>query len=1000
MRFRILGGFEVEDEGRPLGLSPGKPRLLLAVLLSRLNEPVPVPELVDAVWGEQPPASAVENLRNYVHQLRRTLGRAAVVRQGVTYCLVAEPSTVDAGEFEAEIAAADEAAARGELEKARDLFRTALARWKGRPFGALADEPALATYGLRLEELRLSASERRFDVELELGAGSAIVVELTVLTSENPYRERLHGQLMRALSGSGRKADALKVFRELRDTLVTDLGIEPGAELTELQQAILRDQPADAAACPPAELPPAVACFTGRTTELKRLDELVSSAERPALPVVAVVGPPGVGKTALVVQWAHDAAPGFPDGALFIDLHGFHRERPMPAAEAVGHLLISLGVEARAVPAHYEDAVKLYRSMVSGRRILIVLDNARSTEQVRDLLPGSPSATAVVTSRNRLTGLVAGHGARLLTVPPLPPAEAVHLLGRFLDDTRVAQEPAAAAGLVEACDRLPLAVCIAAANLAEDGRRDIATHLSDLRLDRFAALEVDGERDLRVAATFDLSYESLDEAEQRTFRTLGVLPCHDFTPESVAAATGEPVDVAGRRLRRLARAHLVEARGAGRFAPHDLLREYARGCAEPAETEAAATGLYAYYLRRCDSAARAMYPQMIRLPYPAEHPRDPEPAPVGEVVAWLNAELHNLVAVALQPGAWHVADLLRGWFWGRGFGEQWQAVATAASAADDLPARTMATLSLGNYYQRQHDAPAAHVQYVETLRLSREAGWPEAEAVAESAIGSLAFMRGDFEKAVEHIERSLDVTRRTGGAPAGDAFNMLAGAHFSLGRLAAAHDYLRQTIALAEQGGARTAVALSRGNLALVLSQQGAADEAVAEATEALRLARELDEPLLETVARVSLATATSDPQQARRHAEQAAEVSSAAGDVGGECQARNALAPAYLALGRTDDAITQYEAAVRLAAQASDVYVEIDATTGLAAAHLSRGDLAPAAVAVDRAVERARAGGYRVLLARAFTVLSALHRRLGRPAEAELARQEADRLREETGGR
>ncbi|MCO8273727.1 winged helix-turn-helix domain-containing protein [Actinoplanes sp. TRM 88003] len=990
MRFRILDGFEVEHDGQVVGLGPGKPKLLLAVLVSRLNESVTVPELVDALWGEQPPASAVENLRSYVHRLRRQLGHDTLVREGVTYCLVAEPSTVDARQFEAGIAAADDAVGRGELEEARDRFRTALSGWKSRPFGALAEERALTAYVMRLEEFRLSALERSFEVELDLGAGAGITVELTVLTSENPYRERLHGQLMRALSGAGRKADALKVYRDLRETLVADLGIEPGGALTELQQAILRDQPAPAR--PPAELPPATSYFTGRSADLKRLDELAESG------LVAVVGPPGVGKTALVVQWAHDAAAGFPDGSLFIDLHGFHRQRPMPTAEAVGHLLISLGVEARAVPARHEDAVALYRSMVSGRRLLVVLDNARSAEQVRDLLPGSPAAVAVVTSRNRLTGLVAGHGARSLTVPPLPPADAVELLGRFLDDTRVGAQPGAATDLVEACDRLPLAVCIAAANLAEDPRRDIATHLSDLRLDRFAALAVDGERDLRVAATFDLSYESLDQAEQRTFRILGVLPCHDFTPESVAAATAGTVDSARRRLRRLARAHLVEPRGADRYAPHDLLREYARGRAEPAEAEEATSLLYEYYLRRCDSAARAMYPQMIRLPYPEDRPRDAEPAAVPDLVEWLNAELANLVAVGLQPGSWHLADLLRGWFWGRGFGDQWLAVATAAATADDVRARTMAALSLGNYYQRRHDAPAAHAQYAETLRLSRDASWPEAEAVAESAIGSLAFIQGDFETAVDHLENSLDVTRRSGGRPAGDAYNLLAGAQFSLGRLAAAREYLLMNLTLAQQDGARTAEALTRGNLAMVLCQQGDAEGAVAEATESLRLARELDEPMLDTVARVSLATAAVDPQQARQHAEHAAEVSSTVGDVGGECQARNALAPAYLALGRTHDAISQYSAALRLAAQASDVYVEIDATTGLATAYLSQGDLPQAATTIERAVARARTAGYRVLLARALTVQSTINRRQNRSPEADAALQEAHQLRDETG--
>lgn len=1024
LRFKILDGLTVEHEGQALDLGPPKTRLLLAVLLCRLGEPVTVSELVDALWNDQPPTSAGENLRGYVHQLRKTLGRALVIRRGATYSLVLEAHTLDANEFDARVAQADAMVARGDLDAARSLFHRAFALWHSRPFGVLCEEPSLAKYVVRLEGQRLAALERRYDVELKLGGPSDLVVDLTVLASEHPFRERLHGQLMLALNHSGRQADALKVYRDLRATLVRELGIEPGRELTELHEAILRNEPAlsrplvgASGPRPPAELPQALRHFSGRSDELKRLDELATESDGPASPVITVVGSPGVGKTALVVQWAHGMGARFPDGLIFVDLRGFGWERPMPPSEAIGHLLISLGVAATAVPPSFVDAVALYRSTIFGRRVLVVLDNARSAAQVRELLPGGATALAVVTSRNRLTGLIAGHGARSLALQPLTTADALGLLSRVLDDGRVGDEPAAAADLVEACDRLPLAVCITAANLAEDPARDIATHLAELRVDRLAALEVDGDRDFRLTAAFDQSYDSLDARERSAFRLLGALPCRDFTPSAIAAALDSTVEESKRQLGRLARAHLVEARGGGRYVPHDLLREYARGravTADPDEVQAAFSRLCAYYLRLCDSAARLMYPQLLRLPYPPDAARDAEARPVAEAVAWLNEELGNLVAVCLHasgagshPAGWQLADLLRGYFWGRGFADQWHAVATAAATAaaerGDLRAQAMAELSLGNYFQRRRETPEALARYAEVLRLSRVASWPEAEACGESAMGSLYFATGELERAVRHLGTSLAITRRIGAQPASDLYNLMAGAMFNLGRLDAAYEYLQAMLALFHDQGARTGEALARGNLALVLCLQGSLGDALEQATESLRMAEELDEPTLSTVARIAVASVgneAGDPGLARRHAERALELSVAVGDVGGECQAHHALGLAYRTLGRIPDAITRHEAALRLARQISDGYVEIESMTGLAAAYLALGEPERALASGGSAVARAREVGYRALLARALAVLSRVYRRMGKHADSDEAMREAIDLQSETGCR
>ena len=544
MWFQILGGLVVERDGRRLAVGPPKRRLLLAVLLCRPGDVVPIPDLAEALWRGEPPASAAGNLRYHMHQIRQLLGSDSIVRRGAAYGLMIEPTQVDAWRFAGLAAEGEAALGRGDLPATRRASREALALWRGAPFEGMADEPALASDVARWEELRLAVMERNFDAELGLGSGADLVAEVRAAVAEQPFRERFHGQLMHALYRAGRRAEALTAFRDARGLLVQELGIEPGPDLIVLHRAVLRDDPGlktpprvDLA--PGVQIPATPRHFGGRSEELGRLTELARPDAAPAASLVVVVGPPGVGKTALVaVRWAHGAADRFPDGQLFLDLQGFHRDRPMRPMEAVAHLLVRLGVAAPDVPPQLADAVARYRSLLAGRRMLIVLDNVRSADQVVDLLAGTASTAVVATSRHGLPALVAGHGARQLELQSLGGVEAVRLLGRVLGDRRVAAEPEAATVLADACGRLPLALCISAAILADRPDRRIAEHLADLRRDGLAALDVDGDGRFGLTATFDLSCDALAEPDRRAFRLLGLIPGADFTPDAVAALVG------------------------------------------------------------------------------------------------------------------------------------------------------------------------------------------------------------------------------------------------------------------------------------------------------------------------------------------------------------------------------------------------------------------------------------------------------------------------------
>ncbi|GIE99865.1 AfsR/SARP family transcriptional regulator [Paractinoplanes rishiriensis] len=478
MRYLILGPVKVVDGGRTVVLA-GRRRTILGVLLANAGQVVSLDDLVDAIWDDDPPATARRQIQNDVSTLRRMLSdgtaRETIVTDGPGYRTRTCSGELDAQVF-AELAAEGvDLARRGEPAAAAGKLHSALRLWRGPALLGLSGR-AVEAVAVRLEEQRLAVTEDCLDLELGLGGHRQVVGELAELVAAHPLRERLVGQLMLALHGSGRQSDALAAYERLRAQLADEMGLDPGAALQQLHTAILRYDRAFApwaastvAPAIPAQLPTDVPGFTGRNDHLRCLDDLL--AERAgrsanAVPVAAITGPGGVGKTALAVHWGHRVRDQFPDGQLYVDLRGFAEdEPPVRPNEALAHLLLSLGEPAERIPADVQTAAGRYRTLLAGRRVLVVLDNAASADQVRPLLPAGSGCMVLATSRDRLTGLLALDGATSLTVDALRPDESHTLLRTILGPARIAAEPAATAELARICSHLPLTLRVVATDL-------------------------------------------------------------------------------------------------------------------------------------------------------------------------------------------------------------------------------------------------------------------------------------------------------------------------------------------------------------------------------------------------------------------------------------------------------------------------------------------------------------------------------------------------------
>ncbi len=844
---RVLGPVEIRDGGA--WLRPPRPqlRLLAALLGLSAGRVVPAGDLVDALWESMPPPSARASLQILATRLRKAMTGvpgASVDRYGDGYRLQISPGLVDVHQFRSLVRAArqtaDDSQATGILDQALEL-------WRG---SALSDVPATAAaeaVRAGLADERLAAIQARFERLIAAGHHAEAAAEIPLVLAGHPLAERLAGMLMIAWSRCGRQADALRVFRDLRGRLIAELGVEPGAELQQLHRQILRGDPVlDRVPAPtPHQLPAAPGHFTGRQRELAALTGWLDAGAGAAGPVlIAISGPPGAGKTALALQWAHRVQHRFPDGQLYVNLHGFGPSPdPVSPAEAISGLLESLGMSVSQDDARVEARASAYRSRLAGKRMLIVLDNARDGAQVRPLLPAGAQCAVLVTSRSELSGLIAAECAQPLRLDVLSEPEARQLLARRIGAGRACAEPRAVSELISLCSRLPLALSIAAARAASRSDFPLTALAAGLRdsHSRLDALDA-GDRAADVRAAFSWSYRLLSEPAARMFRLLGAHPGPDIRVAAAASAAAVPAGTARSALRELAAVNLVQEPVLGRFALHDLLRAYAAELSAEDESRSALQRVLDYYLHTARAAVRLVYPADRQV---AVSPPRPGAVPEhfrgrDQALAWLRAEHQVLLAATASAAgrgfdahAWQIPAVLSDYFARRGHyldrvQSQEQALAAAGRIGDGA-AQAAAGRSLGDALIRLGSWQDAERHLRDALRLCRELGDCASQAACHCTLSRLFDAQADHARSLHHAQRALRLYR-TAGDRAGQAFALNGvGWDFALlGRNQQALTYCKQALAAHRKLGNRCGEAATLDSLGYCYHQSGHLDQAVA----------------------------------------------------------------------------------------------------------------------------------------------------------------------------
>lgn len=982
MQFEVLGPLQVHGSDGPVPVNGRLQRTLLSLLLAAANRPVPAAILSEAIWPSSNGDGNAPRLHLLVHRLRQLLGDPDRLQLGpLGYQLLVGDDEFDAHRFEAladRVVAADpsDGAVGPELRNLVALARKALALWRGEPFRDL-DSPELAVAAQTWSELKLAVQVRLFEAELLLGNHSAVAAELDDIARRHPLHERLQYLRMATLYRTGRPADALGVYRDTRRQLVDELGIEPGEALADLQQKILSGAPIgptkpEVPSTIPAQLPPDTAGITGRGLETRTLTDLFT--DRPAGPprIVLLVGTAGVGKTALAVHCAHRLRSEFPDGQLFYDLRGFSTDPPVDPAEVLASFIRGLGGNTAGLSPDVSERTALYRSLIDGRRVLVVLDNARNAEQARPLLPGGAGSAVVVTSRASMSGLVAKDGADVVTLDRLSfddsRALLVSLVGELRDDDAVRT-------LVGRCANLPLALRIAAEQLRAQPERDVAALVTEIsgggaRLDRFDA--GDGP-DTDVRAVFSWSYASLPDPAAALFRRLGTLPGKDADLYAIAAMAGAGNSGADLRttrntLRILTGAHLVDESPPGRYHLHDLLRTYAEELARerdvPATLVAVRARLLSYLLGTAELAAQRVGTadgppagadgEGLVLPDLPDRP---------SAIEWFDSERSNITAaVTLTDAGEHgiavaMSRILHRYLRTRGNAAEGlrvhHAAVDAARASNDFAGEADAELAVGTVHYSAGNGSAARPHFERSLALSRGVDHRRGIAVALNNLAGVAQAAGDAPQAIRLLDEALPILREVGDDVSvslvlsnlgyahwdlrqadlaiprlqeaqrvaeschnihtqGWATECLAEVFEGLGRLDEALDQALRALELTTSSGHRVREAGAHAVLGKVHRRRGEQAKAVAELEQALEIALSAREAMLtgSVLEELGRSHGLDNPSAALPYLRQALDLVQTNSMRAREAQVRIALAEVHQQLDDSDAALAQLDLA------------------------------------------------------------------------------------------
>ena len=783
----MLGEVTVHAADRLVDIGYTQLQAVLAVLVFEANQTVPVDHLVDRVWGTRQlprrPRAAVQHSVTLVRKALAANSDVTIAWRSAGYRLAVDPAAVDLHRFRQLVG---DARGSTDDDTAATLFEQALQLWRGVPFSGL-ETPWFADLRVSLGVEWRAARLDLTDIQLRRGQHATLLAELAEQTGQHPLDERLAGQYLLALYRSGRQAQALEHYHRLRHLLAEELGTDPGSPLRQLHQQIVTADPALAAPTPvvasapqsrpvPRQLPAPPRVFAGRTTELAYLDTALN--QHADMVISTLTGAGGIGKTSLALHWAHQHVHRFPDGQLFVDLHGFSPvDLPLAPAVAIRGFLDALGVDPASIPPDPQAQVGLYRSLVADKRILIVLDNAADAAQIDSLLPGSPSCAVTVTSRRHLTGLAVRHGAHQLKLDALTDAEARQLLTNRLGADRLRAEPAAVDELLAHCAGFPLALAIVAARIHAAADQPLAVLAAELRdTARLDAFEDENDPAASLRAALSWSLRALTDEQVHMFGLLGIAPGPDIALPAAISLLGLSPKQAERALRGLHQASLIDHGPNGRYSMHDLIRAYATATASRELTEnardEALRRVMDFYTHTAHTAARLLDPHLAPLrldpPAPGAHPHPLADLPTAK--AWFDSEYANLLAAqhtatshAWHDCVWDLAWTLTTFQYRRGHRHDWLAVWRAALAAaehlSDPTPSIRAHRFVGRAYAElgRHEEAFGHLH--RALTLAEHHHQPTDQAHTHRQLSVAWERRGDDRRALDHSTRALALFR-------------------------------------------------------------------------------------------------------------------------------------------------------------------------------------------------------------------------------------------------